>query len=328
MARPKKTGLDYYPLDVDIVKDIKVRRLLKKMDKARALGVYTYILCNIYKNGYYIDLDEDTTFIISEDLYEEEKYIQDVIQYSIEVGLFDKEMFESYKVLTSYGIQMRYQKVQTNLKRCSLIDKYDLISKRGLKKISSEEIGIIGEEMQVLSEKTSKNITLIPPKTEIKEISSENAFKNRNKEKNNKLFSSSTTARAHEEEKSPDLSFECSEDKNHTSGGVEHETSILQNDSEWCTAIVKSFGLKPNDLTVYIDSFVDSCKCRGTIRHKDQGDIKKHFTDWLRIQKDIENKQTKTAYGESKQRQITNNDRKRAAPVPVGARQEDYEEHF
>ena len=30
MARPLKTGLDYFPLDVDILYDIKVRKIVKK----------------------------------------------------------------------------------------------------------------------------------------------------------------------------------------------------------------------------------------------------------------------------------------------------------
>nr|DAK80447.1 MAG TPA: protein of unknown function (DUF4373) [Caudoviricetes sp.] len=33
MARPTKKGLDYFPLDVDFLSDLKVRRIIKACDK-------------------------------------------------------------------------------------------------------------------------------------------------------------------------------------------------------------------------------------------------------------------------------------------------------
>ncbi len=161
MGRCRKVGLNYYPFDVDFPQDIRIRKLVKYKD-GRAITVYVLLLCSIYKNGYYMEWDDDVPFIISEQTGFDEEYILDVIKYCARVGLFSEELF-AQGVLTSRSIQERYIKICAECRRSSGIKEYDLISseEKGIsseeKGISSEEITIFPEERPINSEKSTQS---------------------------------------------------------------------------------------------------------------------------------------------------------------------------
>lgn len=135
MARPQKTGLDYFPLDVGFYRDIKVRKLMRSNGGGKALVVYVVLLCNIYENGYYMVWDDDVPFMLSEILGFEEGTIHEVIKFCLSVGLLDKDMFTRHSILTSRSIQSRYlAAVKRRVRDVSdLPFTYpDLLSKKGL----------------------------------------------------------------------------------------------------------------------------------------------------------------------------------------------------
>lgn len=53
MARPPKTGLEYFPLDVDIAEDEKIL-YLESETGLEGFAVYVKLLATIYRSGYYI----------------------------------------------------------------------------------------------------------------------------------------------------------------------------------------------------------------------------------------------------------------------------------
>ena len=67
MARPMKNGLTYFPFDVDFFTDKKIKRLRAKYG-ADGIAVYMYLLCEIYRSGYYIEYDKDLILDISDEL--------------------------------------------------------------------------------------------------------------------------------------------------------------------------------------------------------------------------------------------------------------------
>ena len=67
MARPKKSGLSYFPLDVDFFEDPKIKILRARYGRD-GIVFYIYLLCEIYRQGYYIQVDDDFEYIISDDL--------------------------------------------------------------------------------------------------------------------------------------------------------------------------------------------------------------------------------------------------------------------
>lgn len=125
MARIAKSGLEYFPFDIDFFQDIKIRKLIKRQG-GKAVTVYALLLCLIYKNGYYMQWDDELPFIGSELTGFDEAYISEVIKTCLSLGLFDKKMLETEQVLTSKGIQLRYCSVQRLNKRIARIDKYSL----------------------------------------------------------------------------------------------------------------------------------------------------------------------------------------------------------
>jgi hypothetical protein len=155
MGRKVKIGLDYFPVDVDIFSDIKIRKLIRRQG-GKAVSVYTLLLCLIYKNGYYIGGDKELPFVISETLGYDEAYIQEVINCCFSLGLFDSETFSRHNVITSSGIQSRYREISALGKRKARILEYNLLDAAPISSesnvISSEEISIGSEDMVIVSE--------------------------------------------------------------------------------------------------------------------------------------------------------------------------------
>lgn len=108
MARPKKSGLSYFPLDVDFLEDPKIK-ILKARYGLDGIMFYIYLLCEIYKQGYYIQVNDDYVYIISDDLKMDQNKAKQVLNFLLSRSLFDNTLFQSDKVLTSAGIQKRFQ---------------------------------------------------------------------------------------------------------------------------------------------------------------------------------------------------------------------------
>lgn len=108
LARPKKDGLDYFPLDVDLFEDDKIK-ILKSRYGADGIILYLYLLCRIYRQGYYMRVNEDFEYIISEDLKMSPDKVKQVLTFLLSRSLFDSTLFQSDAVLTSAGIQKRFQ---------------------------------------------------------------------------------------------------------------------------------------------------------------------------------------------------------------------------
>ena len=115
MARPRKKGLDYFPLDVDFFSDKKIKRLRARYG-TDGVTVYMYLLCEIYRSGYYINYDEDLILDISDELNISENSIQQIINYLLSRSLFDDTLAKSVKVLTAASIQRRYQEAKNTRK--------------------------------------------------------------------------------------------------------------------------------------------------------------------------------------------------------------------
>lgn len=108
MARPKKSGLSYFPLDTDFFEDNKIR-ILKARYGNDGMILYIYLLCGIYKEGYYMQVDDDFEYILSADLGMDQNKAKQVLNFLLSRSLFDNTLFQSDKVLTSAGIQRRFQ---------------------------------------------------------------------------------------------------------------------------------------------------------------------------------------------------------------------------
>lgn len=151
MARPIKTALEYYPMDCNFQQLIKIKKL-KRACGPESISVLVSIFGYIFGDkGYYLDWNEDTNFIISEDSGDvEDEKVDKIVRKATEIGIFDREMLESRQILTSKEIQEQYFHVIKQSRRKGLSDPdYLLID---LKDVSSEESPISSEETPVPAE--------------------------------------------------------------------------------------------------------------------------------------------------------------------------------
>lgn len=108
MARPTKTGLDYYPMDVGFLRDKKVRLLRSEFGASSVLFVL-YVLGKVYEgDGYFLAWDKDELLLAADELRETPAYISEVLQGCLKRSIFDERVFQMFSVLTSAGIQRRY----------------------------------------------------------------------------------------------------------------------------------------------------------------------------------------------------------------------------
>lgn len=109
MARPPKVGIDYFPFDVDFFDNReKIRPLIARYG-ADSVALLVYLYCDIYKNGFFVTVDEDYIHICSMDLRMNHNKIRQMLNYFLERSLFDDKLFKAVKVLTARAIQERYQ---------------------------------------------------------------------------------------------------------------------------------------------------------------------------------------------------------------------------
>lgn len=128
MARPRKDGLDYFPLDVNFLSDLKIKKIIRAYG-AQAVAVVMSVLTTIYRdNGYFATYDDDLIFIIADELKLEDGYVKNVIEKLIEVDFLNKEQKEKNNILTSIGIQERYLKACERRVKTTLNATYNLLN--------------------------------------------------------------------------------------------------------------------------------------------------------------------------------------------------------
>ncbi len=327
MARPQKTGLEYFPLDVDILSDVKVMKLIRRYGNGTAFSIFVALLCRIYKEGYYIKYEEDdTVFHLSVVLNEgDEQMIEKVIQACLDIGLFDKDIFEQHHVLTSAAIQKRYLTIQQTSRRVGKITLYKCDSVN----ISEEKTADNEEEKKKRTKKRSKKTQ---NSEEITENNTETPIKENKGKKNKENINSSTTpppsARACvREEGFEEISGDIEEDN------LEKEAEFLRNSKEWREETKKYFKLSDYNLEDILKRFISHCRIISRKKHKNREDLQSHFASWA--EKEIEKRpqpsknidygtrQSAPRYSDSIA--YTHLDLRRPAPCPVGTTQADYE---
>lgn len=152
MARPLKQGLDYFPLDVGFLQDMKVRRIIKSCG-ASAISVLIWLLGSCYRDeGYYIWWTEDLPFIVADEIGVTEGCVQEVVKRALQVGFFDAGMKEKHGILTSAGIQKRFLEVTSRRKAAFLRRDFALISVN----VDNNSINVCNNSINVYGNEQSK----------------------------------------------------------------------------------------------------------------------------------------------------------------------------
>ena len=107
MARPKKAGLDYFPLDCDFFQNEKIICLSAEFGPIGELAAIR-LMMTVYSKGYFARWDEMLKFKLARDLAVTPEQVDTFVERMIKWHLFDPDLFRTHSVLTSAGIQERY----------------------------------------------------------------------------------------------------------------------------------------------------------------------------------------------------------------------------
>ena len=128
MSRPKKDGVEYFSVDVDFFEDDKIK-LLRAEFGAKGVYILMYLLCQIYKNGYYISWNDDKCLLVSDGAGCgcTPGFVQEFINGCLKRSFFDKGVFEMFGILTSKGIQKRFLYAVMTRPEIRIIQEYFLL---------------------------------------------------------------------------------------------------------------------------------------------------------------------------------------------------------
>ena len=128
MARPKAKGVEYFPLDVGFLSDLKIRKIMLSCG-ASSIAVLIYIFAAIYRDeGYFMNVKDDDIELIALDTNLDTDYVKNVINRACEVGLFSFRIYDNFRVLTSEGIQNRYLKITERRKSVKINADINLVN--------------------------------------------------------------------------------------------------------------------------------------------------------------------------------------------------------
>ncbi len=168
MARPLSRGIEYYPLDVDFLNDLKIKKIMKSCGP-NSIAIIILLLGNIYGDeGYFMKWDEDVCFLVADAVGAKEVYVKEVLKKCLQVDLFSSELFEKYKIITSKGIQKRFFEITKRRKRETLINKYLLVNVTETGVIVAETPITVTETGVIVSKSTQSKVKESKVKKSIK----------------------------------------------------------------------------------------------------------------------------------------------------------------
>lgn len=168
MGRPNKHNLHYFPLDVNFFEDHKVIMI---ENDAGVKGGYLAIrlMAMVYEQGYYLDWKDKSEISIAKRVGNgiTGALVVEVLTSCLNHGLFDRQMFDEKKVLTSSGIQKRWLQVMQQLRRkVEISSELNLVTSED-KPVSSEETHppetLSTQKEKKLNKRKGKNTGPPPP---------------------------------------------------------------------------------------------------------------------------------------------------------------------
>ena len=125
MARPKRDGLLYFSLDTDFFYADRRIRALKSRFGSDGIVLYIYLLTEIYREGYYTRWNTDSIESAMDELGFTEGLIEQIMTFLVSRSLLMKVsiLAGSDTVITSPGIQKRYQEAAKSLRRDVVVNR-------------------------------------------------------------------------------------------------------------------------------------------------------------------------------------------------------------
>ena len=198
--------------------------------------------------------DTDLPFICSEQTGYEEAYVREVIKVCLQLGLFSKSLYDKEGILTSRGIQERYQRICQLTRRTAIVSEYSLLD--------ADEVEEIKQEAIAHAAATNQTDTVPEPPQEKPAT--------KRTRKTTKKTETSKPPKQETVEASPILS-------------LDNYIEELDKDTLWLDEIQFLHGMNADKLREKLKEFRSECIANGKTEHEDIQDVKHHFNSWLRI---------------------------------------------
>lgn len=166
MARPLKSGIDYFSFDVDFFEDEKIEPISGEFGLKGEIIVIR-LLCAVYRNGYFAMWNEQLKMTLANRCKVSSELIEQVVNRLVKWGFIDENLFNSAKIISSKGIQKRFQ--EATRKR-----KYNY---------SSFDYWLLEDKKRTISDNNSHTGELFPPETTQSKVKESKEEKEINKEK-------------------------------------------------------------------------------------------------------------------------------------------------
>ncbi|KYC47428.1 MAG: hypothetical protein AMQ22_01972 [Candidatus Methanofastidiosum methylothiophilum] len=252
MGRPTKTGLDYFPVDIDIFTDEKIEFVSIKYGLEGEAIIFR-LLAKIYRAGYFIQWNNDVLLLFCGNLKkvdEPEDLVNKVITELLKREFFSQELYDKFQILTGSGIQKRYIKACEDSKRKTI----EIIPEYSLLRVNPE-LNIVNSEFKAVNSELTRVNSEFSAQSKVKESKvKENRVKESKESKVNE-----TITPLHFEN-SPSLTFYDYEPKNYNSSD-DIEESITKLAQKYCSKFI----LTPSELIRFRNLVINA----GNITRKD-----------------------------------------------------------
>ena len=354
MGRKRQEGLTKFQYPTDLNDNDDVCKLMHLHKGAAAKAIYITMIEHILKQGYYIKVCDFNYFRFAISLFESEEKVRDVLNTCVQLGLFDKTMFQRYGVYTSRFIQEIFTNSKKMFQHTGKIVEYDLLSIANSENNSSENTKF---DSTVEKATTTDDMRISPTETIISpgNISTSTIITGTSNVNNNISKQEITISQGEKKTKEKEPKRKKNKRSSTTSatsstvrvcareGGfdgisgsgdqLKEEEDLLRNSPKWRDDVKEYYKLTDTNLDEYIKRFFSNCRIRERTSHKTTEDLKAHFASWLQIELEKRHQTTKSIdYGtrQSAPRYsdgiaYTHLDPRRPAPCPVGTTQADYE---
>jgi len=159
MARKAESGIEYFPLNSDIIHNPKIKLVVAEFGSKLTWAVLLPLYCKIYREkGYWIDwFDEDSKLLFAQDECKVElSVVNELVAGCVRRSLFNKEVFDLFGVLTSDRIQENYLIAKSRNKEVDFIEEFALKNqKREYVYNSFKNVNIIALNVNIIAKKVN-----------------------------------------------------------------------------------------------------------------------------------------------------------------------------
>jgi hypothetical protein len=156
MARKVEAGIEYFPMNADIIHNPKIKLVVAEFGSRTTWAVLLPLYCKIYREkGYWIDwADEDSKMLFAQDDCKLElSTVNEVVQGCIRRSLFDKGVFDVFGVLTSDRIQSNYYEATARRKKVEFVEEF--MVKNNDVNVKRDNVNIIPLNVDILTKKVN-----------------------------------------------------------------------------------------------------------------------------------------------------------------------------